>query len=56
MVMVDAAFEGMRVGMGGSKTIRLGTDAKHLTVPTPREEMKDSDQPRAPTEATLPAQ
>jgi pimeloyl-ACP methyl ester carboxylesterase len=56
MVMVDAAFEGMRVGIGGHKTIRLGTDAKGLSVPTPREEMKDSDKPRAPTEAALPAQ
>ena len=56
MVMVDAAFEGMRVGIGGRKTIRLGTEAKGLSVPTPREEMKDSDKPRAPTEATSHAQ
>jgi pimeloyl-ACP methyl ester carboxylesterase len=43
MVLVDAAFEGQRVGVGGGKTIRLGEGAKGLAIPEPREEMKDSD-------------
>jgi len=47
MVLVDSAFEGMRVGIGGGKTIRLGDDAKGRSVPLPREEMKDSDKPAA---------
>ena len=43
MVLVDAAFEGQRVGIGGGKTIRLGEGAKGQPIPEPREEMKDSD-------------
>jgi pimeloyl-ACP methyl ester carboxylesterase len=43
MVLVDAAFEGQRVGIGEGKTIRLGEGAKGLPIPEPREEMKDSD-------------
>jgi len=43
MVLVDAAFEGQRVEIGGGKTIRLGDGAKGLPIPEPREEMKDSD-------------
>jgi pimeloyl-ACP methyl ester carboxylesterase len=43
MVLVDAAFEGQRVEVGGGKTIRLGDEAKGLPIPEPREEMKDSD-------------
>jgi pimeloyl-ACP methyl ester carboxylesterase len=38
MVLVDAAFEGQRVGIGGGKTMRLGEDAKGRTVPPPHEE------------------
>jgi pimeloyl-ACP methyl ester carboxylesterase len=48
MVQVDAAFEGMRVGIGGGKTIRLGDDAKGRSVPAPHEQMKDSDKPTLP--------
>jgi pimeloyl-ACP methyl ester carboxylesterase len=47
MVLVDAAFEGQRVGIGGNKTMRLGEDAKGGSIPLPREEMKDSDRPAA---------
>ena len=43
MVQVDAAFEGMRVGIGGGKTIRLGEDAKGRRIPAPRAEMTESD-------------
>jgi pimeloyl-ACP methyl ester carboxylesterase len=48
MVLVDAAFEGQRVGIGGGKTMRLGEDAKGRSVPPPREEMKESDKPAIP--------
>lgn len=45
MVLVDAAFEGQRVGVGGEKTIRLGVSAKNRTIPKPREEMMEGDRP-----------
>jgi pimeloyl-ACP methyl ester carboxylesterase len=45
MVQVDAAFEGMHVGIGGGKTIRLGEDAKGAAIPAPHEEVSPSDQP-----------
>jgi pimeloyl-ACP methyl ester carboxylesterase len=48
MVLVDAAFEGQRVGIGGGKTMRLGEDAKGRSVPPPHEEMKESDKPAIP--------
>ena len=48
LVFVDAAFEGMRVGIGGGKTLRLGDDAKGRSIPSPREEMKESDKPVLP--------
>jgi pimeloyl-ACP methyl ester carboxylesterase len=54
MVQVDAAFEGMRVGIGGGKTIRLGEDAKGRPIPEPREEMKDSDRPSLPADVAIP--
>ena len=47
IVLVDAAFEGQRVGIGGNKTMRLGEDAKGGSIPSPHEEMKDSDKPAA---------
>jgi pimeloyl-ACP methyl ester carboxylesterase len=47
MVLVDAAFEGQRVSIGGKKTLRLGEDAKGRTIPAPREDMLDSDKPPA---------
>jgi pimeloyl-ACP methyl ester carboxylesterase len=47
MVLVDAAFEGQRVGIGGNKTMRLGEGAKGGSIPLPHEEMKDSGRPAA---------
>ena len=43
LVLVEAAFEGQRVEIGGGKTTRLGDGAKGLPIPEPREEMMDSD-------------
>ena len=54
MVLVDAAHEGLRVGIGGGKTMRLGEDAKGRSIPPPREEMKESDKPVMPTAMTPP--
>ena len=51
MVQVDAAFEGMRVGIGGGKTLRLGEDAKGRSIPEPREQMHASDKPAVPADA-----
>lgn len=51
VVFVDAAFEGMRIGIGGGKTLRLGEDAKAQEIPQPRETMKDSDKPVIPADA-----
>jgi pimeloyl-ACP methyl ester carboxylesterase len=45
IVLVDASFEGQRVGIGGKKTMRLGDGAKGRNIPAPREEMKESDKP-----------
>jgi pimeloyl-ACP methyl ester carboxylesterase len=45
MVLVDAAFEGQRVGIGGGKTIRLGENARGVEIPPPHEEMRESDKP-----------
>ena len=45
MVLVDAAFEGQRVGVGGEKTIRLGEGARNRAIPKPREEMMEGDRP-----------
>lgn len=45
MVLVDAAHEGLRVGIGGGKTIRLGDAAKGVTIPPPHEQMSASDKP-----------
>jgi pimeloyl-ACP methyl ester carboxylesterase len=50
MVLVDAAHEGLRVGIGDKKTIRLGDGAKGASIPTPREELSASDQPRVRAE------
>jgi pimeloyl-ACP methyl ester carboxylesterase len=49
IVLVDAAFEGQRVGIGGKRTMRLGEDAKGRDIPLAHEEMRDSDRssPRA---------
>ena len=45
MVLVDAAHEGLRVGIGGGKTIRLGDGAKGTGIPTPHEQVSPSDKP-----------
>jgi len=39
IVLVNAAFEGQRVGIRGGKTIRLGESAKGMEIPQPREGM-----------------
>jgi pimeloyl-ACP methyl ester carboxylesterase len=49
MVLVDSAYEGQRVGVGGKRTIRLGEGVKGLAIPLPHEAMQDSEQPRAQT-------
>src|SRR5579885_1620896 len=57
VVFVDSAFEGMRVGIGGNKTMKLGEDAQSKAIPKPREDMKASDKPVIPPEAaTMPKQ
>ncbi len=49
IVLVDAAHEGMRVGIGGRNTMRLGAFAKDREIPPTHEEMKDSDKPALPS-------
>jgi pimeloyl-ACP methyl ester carboxylesterase len=55
MVLVDAAFEGQRVGIGGGKTMRLGDGVRGGSIPPPREEMKESDKPAARGEVAAEA-
>ena len=43
MVLVDSAHEGMRVGVGGKQTIRLGASAQPREIPSPHEEMAEAD-------------
>lgn len=43
MVLVDSAHEGMRVGVGGKQTIRLGANAQPRDAPSPHEEMAEAD-------------
>ncbi|MBV8865648.1 MAG: hypothetical protein JO210_09675, partial [Acidobacteriaceae bacterium] len=43
--LVDAAHEGLRVGIGGGKTIRLGDGAKGTVIPPPHEETSAGDKP-----------
>jgi pimeloyl-ACP methyl ester carboxylesterase len=59
IVFVDAAFEGMRVGIGGGKTVRLGEGGpdqagKAHEIPAPHERMTASDRPAAPPADQLP--
>jgi pimeloyl-ACP methyl ester carboxylesterase len=49
LIFVDAAHEGLRVGIGGKATMRLGDDAKGKSIPPSREEMKESDKTAAQT-------
>lgn len=55
MVLVDSAHEGLRVGIGGKKTIRLGAGATGRAIPPPHEEISASDKP-APRPQELPAE
>ncbi|HZU28161.1 MAG TPA: alpha/beta hydrolase [Bryobacteraceae bacterium] len=48
IVFVDAAHEGLRVNIGGGKTIRLGENAKGAPIPTPHEQIAASDKPTIP--------
>jgi pimeloyl-ACP methyl ester carboxylesterase len=43
LVLVDAAFEGMRVGIGNKHTVQLGKSGTYREIPQPHEEMTDSD-------------
>jgi len=56
LVLVDAAFEGQRVGIGGKATMRLGDGAKGRNIPPPREEMKESDKAAPHVNSTPPPQ
>ena len=48
IVLVDSASEGMRVSVGGKKTVRLGDGVKVREIPAPREEMSQSEKSTAP--------
>jgi len=50
MILVDAAHEGLRVGTGGKRTIRLGDAATGRTIPAPHEEMSAEDKPMVKAE------
>jgi len=54
MVLVDAAHEGLRVGIGGGKTIRLGDGAKGASIPPPHEAMTEPNKPGLKTEDLPP--
>src|SRR3569833_262970 len=43
MVLVDSAHEGMRVGVGGRHSIRLGVNAQPREIPSAHEEMAEAD-------------
>lgn len=45
MVLVDSAFEGERIPIGGGKTLRLGDGAKGVAIPAPHETVTESDSP-----------
>jgi len=54
MVFVDAAHEGLRVGIGSGKTIRLGEGAHGAPIPPPREETSAADAPTLRAEDVPP--
>jgi pimeloyl-ACP methyl ester carboxylesterase len=56
IVLVDASFEGQRVGIGGKAMMRLGDGAKGGSIPPPHEDMKESDKPVAKANTTPQAQ
>jgi pimeloyl-ACP methyl ester carboxylesterase len=43
LVLVDSAHEGMRVGIGGKRTLRLGENAPARDIPVAHEEMAGAD-------------
>src|SRR5581483_5586709 len=45
IVFVDAAHEGLRVNIGGGKTVRLGEGAKGAPIPAPHEQVRASGKP-----------
>ncbi len=56
MVLVDASFEGQRVGIGGKAMMRLGDGAKGRSIPPPHEGMNESDKPVVRVNTTPQAQ
>jgi pimeloyl-ACP methyl ester carboxylesterase len=56
IVLVDASFEGQRVGIGGKAMMRLGDGARGRSIPPPHEDMKESDKPVAKANTTPKAQ
>jgi pimeloyl-ACP methyl ester carboxylesterase len=42
IVLVDSAVEGMRVGVGGKTTIRLGVNVQAREIPLPHEQLNES--------------
>jgi pimeloyl-ACP methyl ester carboxylesterase len=50
MVLVDSAFEGERISIGGGKTLRLGDGAKGGRIPAPQAQMTE------PNKATVHAE
>src|SRR6185436_8968175 len=55
IVFVDAAHEGLRVSIGGGKTIRLGEAAQGRAIPEPRRNLTAADAPAIPS-GGLPAE
>jgi len=43
MVLVDSAHEGIRVGVGGKQTMKLGVNAQTRDIPSAHEEMAEAD-------------
>jgi pimeloyl-ACP methyl ester carboxylesterase len=54
LVLVDSAHEGLRVGVGGKNTIRLGVNVPLRDIPAPRENLLPSDKPQLPPSDQLP--
>ena len=54
LILVDSAFEGMRVNVGGKQTIRLGEGAQIRDIPAPREEMTSADKFNPPADDPPP--
>ena len=50
IVLVDAAFEGQRVGIGDKKTMQLGEDPRGRAIPPIREHISGSDKPVIPVQ------